>query len=545
MHHARPMKAPDGSRLGQERRFADIVGHRFLAFVCAASEDQIKSRLHAGEALRRKQEDVVAQVLEAAAQSALVAFQTGGPEDSFLYPLFEYDETAKTSVPNALRRAAGGEVPTIRYRDNTERRLAELTRDVYPLFLIESRGGLRTARPRWFDRPSSAAVLLFRHPARLAFDAAVERDSTLMRMFPHETPGSGKTGFVWTSLDTGRSTQLSMLADDLLSAALLQVTLDGTGTQEGFVAAAIDQLRMLWRLLDGERVCVRCTLAFVGAELAGNALETPWGLLRSPSAGELKIRAGLPVAHSQELTLATEVPLQITVGDWGEQSPDASHPSNPFTDETQAAFADLQRKADRVALTLLLGIDRAPVVAVARTWTLVENPLNQAPSLSWTQNAIPLHPHVLRQADRRRISAWAERIDRHYSDRIDIAVKRTLTSLTGRWDATDRLIDAVIALENLFGTGSGELKFRISSGCARLLESDAARRSEMQRVVSKLYDRRSNIVHGAHAPPPDALTDDAQAAALLAVRSLRVLFSRRQDLLNTEERSRRLVLGLR
>jgi Apea-like HEPN len=138
---------------------------------------------------------------------------------------------------------------------------------------------------------------------------------------------------------------------------------------------------------------------------------------------------------------------------------------------------------------------------------------------------------------------WANRIDRHYSDRIDIAVKRTLSSLTTRWDAMDRLIDAMVALENLFGTGSGELAFRISAGCAHLVERAPVRRVEIQKEVARLYTVRSRIVHGAHAPAPSDVDPDARAASDFAVRSLRALFLRRPELIDATDRARRLILG--
>lgn len=198
-----------------------------------------------------------------------------------------------------------------------------------------------------------------------------------------------------------------------------------------------------------------------------------------------------------------------------------------------------------LALTLLLGLDRDPAVAVARTWTLVDNPLNQGPSLSWFQSAVPLHPHVLAAPDRSRIRAWATRIERDYSDRLDIAVKRTLSSLTTLWDPTDRLIDAVVALENLFGTGSGELAFRISAGTAYLLERDPARRVATQEEVNRLYNVRSKIVHGAHAPPQLTVEPLARAASTFAVRGLRTLFTKHRQLLDKKDRARLLILRTR
>lgn len=384
--------------------------------------------------------------------------------------------------------------------------------------------------------------LSWRHPAAAEFEAAADTEEELKALFTRESAESGKTGFVWTSLGTDRGVQRSMLAQDLLVATLFRLTLDDSFEHATFINGAIEQLRMLKRLLAGDRVSVRCSVAFIGAELRGQPLETPWGTIRRPTRGELDLPADTPVAHSQELVLATEVPLEVAV-ETAPPDPEGALGPSPFADHVAATFGSLQSKADLLALTLLLGLEREPPVAIARTWTLVENPLSQGPTLSWFQNAVPLHPHVLQPSDRRRLRTWATRIDRDYSDRIEIAVKRTLSSLTRRWDTTDRLIDAVVALENLFGSDSGELTFRISAGCAYLLERDPSRRQDLQKEVARLYRVRSKIVHGAHAPAPNDVDPDARAASNIAVKSLRALFARRPDLLNAKDRALLLILG--
>jgi hypothetical protein len=526
----------------QEARFARVVGTRFLAFVCASDESRLNARLTDGRPLRPDQEEVLGHVLAAAAHSAVMAFQIGGGEGDFLYPLLEYDEPAGLSRPNVLRRSAGGPIPRLRFVDPAETALATLARDLYPTLILEVPAiPGRIGPPRWVQRTWPMSPVLYRHPSAAAFDRAVANDHELSRLFTSETPESGRTGFIWTSLGTGRSIQLSMLAHDLMVAALFQLTLEGNLDHSAFINGSVLQLRTLKRLLAGDRVDVHCSVAFVGAEARGRPLETPWGTLRRPMPGELDLRAETPVAHSQELVLATEVPLEVRV-EREPIGPDGLGPS-PFADEVASTYASLQQKADLLALTLLLGLRREPVVAIARTWTIVENPLDQGPGLSWSQSAIPLHPHVLESDDRRRIRNWADRVDRHYSDRIEIAVKRTLSSLTTRWDATDRLIDAMVALENLFGTRSGELAFRISAGCAYLLEREPVRRIDVQKEVTRLYTVRSNILHGAHAPAPGDVDPDARTTSDFAVRSLRALFLRRPELIDATDRARRLIFG--
>jgi hypothetical protein len=357
----------------QEARFARVVGTRFLEFVCNVTERQLEARLENRRRLDTAKEDVLGKVLNVATQSAVLGFQLGAGEADFLYPLLEYDATNGLSRPNVLRLAAGGAVPRRRPRDPVGASLAALARDLYPTLLLEP--PLRASRgtiPRWLARTQSMSPPAFRHPASKEFEDAVEADPILKLLFTRETPESGKDGFIWTSLGTGRSLQLSMLAQDLLVATLLKLNLDGMFDQTAFVDETLQQLDQLRRLVAGERVTVRCSIAFVGAELRGKPLDTPWGVLRPPNPGELEIRAATPVAHSQELVLATALPLALQV----EPDPTAEIGTSPFAETARATLEIVQQKAEMLALTLLLALDRDPLVAVARTWTLVENPLN-------------------------------------------------------------------------------------------------------------------------------------------------------------------------
>jgi hypothetical protein len=97
-----------------------------------------------------------------------------------------------------------------------------------------------------------------------------------------------------------------------------------------------------------------------------------------------------------------------------------------------------------------------------------------------------------------------------------------------RAEPADRLVDSVIAWENLFGTSEGEPRLRISAAMAWLLAGDAAtRREALQLEIKGIYDARSKIVHGAAASDDPRLPDEASRALALGLDSLRVLFSER------------------
>lgn len=109
----------------------------------------------------------------------------------------------------------------------------------------------------------------------------------------------------------------------------------------------------------------------------------------------------------------------------------------------------------------------------------------------------------------------------------------------------DRLVDAVIAWENLFGTSQGEPRLRISAALAWLLAEDSGARETLQSQAKSLYNSRSMIVHGGK-PDESELAEPANAALTIARDALRVLFRDRPDVLALPDgaaRSQRLILG--
>jgi hypothetical protein len=91
----------------------DVVGRAFLSFATATPaskiDDLINERASANAGVRASLD----AVLNVAAQSAAQAVQTGGSDRLALYPLVQYDETARAQTPNLLREQAGGAIPGI------------------------------------------------------------------------------------------------------------------------------------------------------------------------------------------------------------------------------------------------------------------------------------------------------------------------------------------------------------------------------------------------------------------------------------------------
>lgn len=95
-----------------------------------------------------------------------------------------------------------------------------------------------------------------------------------------------------------------------------------------------------------------------------------------------------------------------------------------------------------------------------------------------------------------------DKLDGLFGAKYFVALDRLVRAVTPRTDTKgeytkSQLIDNIIVWENLFGDPGDQLSFRISGAIAWSLErSDANRRLRLFRIVKKIYDFRSSMIHG-------------------------------------------------
>lgn len=78
---------------------------------------------------------------------------------------------------------------------------------------------------------------------------------------------------------------------------------------------------------------------------------------------------------------------------------------------------------------------------------------------------------------------------------IELPLRR-LSASAERQDEGDHLIDCIIGLENLLAPDKGESRYKLAVRGAALLPDDFGSHRERFRLITKLYDRRSDLVHG-------------------------------------------------
>jgi hypothetical protein len=303
----------------------------------------------------------------------------------------------------------------------------------------------------------------------------------------------------------------------------------------------MDGLAQVRSLARGETVHVRARRALSGIVVEPDiTVPLPWGTLRAPTAAEQSLleELSVPLGQDQAAVLETTFPLRMFVRRGDEDAPDAE-----WLRSVRVAHDEFGLNAELAAFTAVLASD---AFAPAQGWTLIDVPIGLYPHASWPLSDRPRAVERISDSRALVIEEWGRRVGRSYHASVRVAIRRTLSALAARDDPVDSLIDAVIALENLFaGTESGELRFRISLACASLLEPrDASARDELRREIGRLYDRRSRIVHGNEPDSLESVADDRERAVTLAKIALRTLFEEHPELLARRDRGTMLAVGL-
>ena len=368
------------------------------------------------------------------------------------------------------------------------------------------------------------------------------RDDPQLKIFaPPNEP------FITSSSGHGSLFQTGQLPGLLIASASLAHDAKGTSTEdlEGFLDEVEETLQAFRRLIAGEEVTAITLVTFDGLTLrSGSRVETPWGWLRAATEMEA---AQTPMNVVPTVALVIERPTRFVIGEEFDHD----------------AFKEVARRArapiELLPLAALLGIERDDRIILGEVWsTQIEPALLSGYGVASPRGPRARHAmffrhgapartggEALAEEEERELQEWATLVERHYDPAIEVATTRTISALLERDAPQDALIDAVIALENLFGSAdaTGEVVFRVTTAAAHLLEPDPAKRTEQRRKLSKIYNARSKVLHGVVLTEKLKLSERKEEAIEAAVGSLRALFAERPHLIADRDRGLRLILG--
>jgi hypothetical protein len=320
------------------------------------------------------------------------------------------------------------------------------------------------------------------------------------------------------------------------------------------VPIAVKQLRSFLR---GKPTAVTAVASLTGACLPPDVeISGPWGRIRSarPEDHPPAVRHLI----DKRTTTTTEAGDHIEISDAGDIIIEASvrvkfemgKDGNSWTAGPVDDFGDM---LDRIRLAFTLAVARPEKPVIYCMWSTTLFPTGHVEPRPFTDpNFMAMRvPTLLSGEEIVSWGRWINIIMAADMAHLKVAMTRTLRAMAERRDPYDRLIDAVIAWESLFG-GDNELAFRISASLARLLHSSGQDRETAQKNYSKIYGARSRIVHGStsktktqQAEEDRRVQEYGRTAIDVSLKAMACILTTHRDLLALESqmRSTRILLG--
>ncbi|MEW1830624.1 hypothetical protein [Streptomyces sp. NPDC088196] len=517
-------------------------GDAFTAYCLNVSVDSLDS-----EELTERQLEVISALTPLAETVSVNPGDFNRP--IMLGRALEYNEASQTSIANAMRMHCGGSLAAVDSSDPVEKALLTLGRDVYAACLLPEHTEPMMNQP-------VMSIPVFRYPKAKEAAQAILADPSLKKLFPGRPDsetygGDGIDVQAWLSWSNGSggTFQLVMLVSSFLSIGLNR--LSATSTVYEYFEVIRQLLSTSRSLANGKNTPVPVLIGLSNIQLSkSKAVVFPGGKLRLPTAGD---RRTLMNTDNVTVVLEVEAHLKLlSIRHWEQGAGDDSAMGEDW-ERNQPALEkfrqELRRNTDLARLVMLFASSGDNIIAPAEMATAVINPLAAGQSVAgispFRHPVAAFGTSTISLEDGTRIQEWAPKIAKHPGS-LDMAMRRLLSSVSTRLDPMDGFVDAVICWENMFGTGEGEVSFRVSGAIAKLLEpDDATTRKELFDEVRNLYGIRSKLVHGSKEPKYQDAVNQRKRSVEIAIQALQRLYDL-PDVLNAENssvRGRMLLLG--
>jgi Apea-like HEPN len=310
-------------------------------------------------------------------------------------------------------------------------------------------------------------------------------------------------------------TRVFLWADQLpmriLAAAALEAALNGVPlSSEATEGGCLRNLAATRAICKGRPYSATVATAISGVTLPPNMeLATSLGRVT-----EINSDLGIVLVGRQPTTtmVVSKIPIKVAI-----------HPhSDPSGRVDRGTTDSLSWLSTRICAAFLLAVESDRDIC-----PLVSSQTVVVPFSPWTSSMSPYHDDrgdleiALEEDQGPRLQQVCNALASPSANNIRIAVERALAASTERVDASDVLIDSVIAWENLVGT-SLETSFRLAAALSWLLAPASFKvRANISRELKRLYGRRSRVVHGAKVD-----RDDVEHDARLALKISREALSR-------------------
>jgi hypothetical protein len=521
-----------------------ITGRAFIEYVCNLSAEELQGRIEETTPLSPEKEAALQVLTDCASR---IYSPTSSLEElrfALVGFLTDYNHQFTDTVTlNQIRESVGGIFFSTRRRDPIAQKLAALARDAYPFYLIpaepnQPQNEQSTPLPQlsYYSR-----AVGFTHPTNSELIESLSTDPTLSLLFPEQNGETESSkAYVIHGFNTGSGSvaQASLFAYGIIQQTFAKLAVTrGTFTCQEFVDECLRNMELLKTLIRGEQKDVPLITAVSGIQLQdGQSITTAWGTLRKARDVE-KIWLKPPrqnQSYEVDVVFESKFGMKMMIAD----------------ELSSISLFQYDNQSGKETEEKLAIISALPQIALSKTVRIepfaskLIPPFQTGDSMSYPW-VIPYQiVSSLTSQELTSIEALANIVASHEYQRVIISFRR-LASAVRRADITDGFIDLVVIWENLFGTKSGEVKFRIALSISKLLGETESERQRIFKQVSDLYTHRSNIVHGSRHYSRREVEAFWEQSLELTTKVLKKLFYERPELLSFNSDTRSKKLGLK
>ena len=468
--------------------------------------------------------------------------------------LCTYEESLKTSWASYLHYFCKGiELPTFDYvRDNASRNIMLLSRDTYPVLLVQ--------RSEYGGMPDFMSAS-YKSPFREKFVLEITKSrNPIRKLFPNiksyrhyknnpEEIHSLNSNLV---MSNGQIETISafMLPESILSSS----TFTTSGRRDpitAYTSSVLTQYKKIKRVANGGEISINSMLGLGNVDISPDIDHIKKGrvLIRRICAIDKFAMIG---NYDNNASIVAEISEPQKILEIFNAQDDDEISRNQryekYSEELNDSFNSRQDMTYKIRLAMLLCSNVEGLVSPTYVFTTSLSPLSSGRSAAvspYRWNSSQYERREISNTQANEFCTWLIRLER-LPKKLDVSLKRLISASMDRMDASDAFIDAAMVWENLFGAKQ-ETTLRIKGAISLLLEpTDQEKRRLLMKEVNTLYEKRSRLVHGAPNVDLSEIHLDRDRSIDIAIRCFkRVLMSRRLlEAKDSEERGQIIMFNI-
>ncbi len=512
-------------------------GDRNTGYILNIENGDVAKLISNDYTLASTQETILTEFVELVRNKVVQHKDSADPYVAIYYELQNVCLPDGRHVFNCWNEQVGGSSPEIDESDSVSYSISLLAFEQYPFLLLPHPMSSHI-------RFHCGNIMLNWHKVPMVCDKIVN-DEVLNNLFSERGNNIFDTqGYFVTSCGCGGSVQLCMLAENVIHAAVMLCRMKNNYSKITLHNNIINIVNVYRDAVRGKKTRIPFVMLFNNCILQENltfniedcniisynaALERYVPHEARPNRISV---GGNTCINGFMVTGSCEYEVKI-----GKEELESDH----AYDAWQSLDKELTSISEKIRLSFALAIGRDRPLGITLGCILLFDPFKPTGSILWNpQTRYRGNEHICSEEELENIGCWYRRLCEVDTSSIDVGIRRINLATSSDRNPIDSFVDAVIALENIFGV-STEARFRVSASVAKLLDNDVDTRQATQKQVSKFYDQRSAILHGRSLPQKEIATLREDCIQVV-LRVFRKLFEHRQELIGDADRSKTLLL---